>query len=40
LTEKQKTLLREFAETEDDKVMPQRKGFLDKIKDVFKGDEK
>ena len=38
LTEKQKTLLREFAETEDDKVMPQRKGFLDKIKSAFKGD--
>ncbi len=40
LTEKQKTLLREFAETEDDKVMPQRKGFLDKIKKVFKGEDK
>jgi molecular chaperone DnaJ len=40
LTEKQKTLLREFAETEDDKVMPQRKSFLDKVKDVFKGDAK
>ncbi|CAN5568432.1 molecular chaperone DnaJ [soil metagenome] len=39
LTEKQKVLLKEFAETEDDKVMPQRKGFLDKIKNVFKGDQ-
>jgi len=38
LTEKQKVLLKEFAETEDDKVMPQRKSFLDKIKNVFKGD--
>ena len=36
LNERQKELLREFAETEDDKVMPQRKGFMDKIKEVFK----
>jgi molecular chaperone DnaJ len=39
LTERQKTLLREFAATEDDKVMPQRKGFLDKLKDAIKGDD-
>ena len=39
LTEKQKTLLREFAATEDDKVMPQRKGFLDKLKEEIKGDD-
>jgi molecular chaperone DnaJ len=38
LSDKQKELLRAFAETEDDKVLPQRKGFLDKIKEVFKGD--
>ena len=35
LTEKQKQLLREFAGTEDGTAMPQRKGFLDKLKDVF-----
>jgi molecular chaperone DnaJ len=38
LTERQKQLLREFASTEDDKAMPQRKGFLDKLKDMFAGD--
>ena len=37
LTEKQKQLLREFAGTEDQSAMPQRKGFLDKLKDVFNG---
>jgi molecular chaperone DnaJ len=37
LTEKQKQLLREFAGTEDGNAMPQRKGFLDKLKDVFQG---
>ena len=36
LSDRQKELLREFAETEDDKVMPQRKGFMDKLKEVFK----
>jgi molecular chaperone DnaJ len=39
LTERQKVLLREFASTEDDKVMPQRKGFLDKLKDAIKGED-
>ena len=39
LTEKQKQLLREFAATEDHTTLPQRKGFLDKLKDVFKVDE-
>jgi molecular chaperone DnaJ len=39
LTEKQKALLREFAGTEDDKVMPHRKGFLDKLKNLIKGEE-
>ena len=38
LSEKQKELLREFAETEDVDVLPQRKGFMDKLKGVFKGD--
>jgi len=28
-------LLREFSTTEDGNALPQRKGFLDKLKDVF-----
>jgi molecular chaperone DnaJ len=39
LNERQRELLREFSTTEDDKVMPQRKGFMDKLKEVFKGNE-
>jgi molecular chaperone DnaJ len=39
LTDRQRQLLREFASTEDGSALPQRKGFLDKLKDVFKGDE-
>lgn len=39
LTDRQKTLLKEFAASEDGSVMPQRKGFLDKLKQVFTGDE-
>lgn len=35
LTERQRKLLEEFAATEDAAVMPQRKGFLDKLKDLF-----
>jgi molecular chaperone DnaJ len=38
LTEKQKTLLREFAATEDTNSLPQRKGFLDKLKDLIAPD--
>jgi molecular chaperone DnaJ len=38
LSDRQKQLLKEFASTEDDKDMPQRKGFLDKLKDLIKGD--
>ena len=40
LTEKQKQILREFAVTEDDAVMPQKSGFMDKLKQILKGDEK
>jgi molecular chaperone DnaJ len=40
LTDKQKQLLKEFAASEDSNHMPQRKGFLDKLKEVFKGDER
>jgi molecular chaperone DnaJ len=36
LNDRQRELLREFSETEDDRVMPQRKGFMDKLKEVFK----
>jgi molecular chaperone DnaJ len=36
LNDRQRELLREFSESEDDKVMPQRKGFMDKLKEVFK----
>jgi molecular chaperone DnaJ len=35
LNDRQRELLREFAETEDEKVMPQRKGFVDKLKEVL-----
>ena len=38
LNDRQKQLLREFASTEDANVMPQRKGFMDKLKQVFTGD--
>jgi molecular chaperone DnaJ len=39
LTEKQKQILREYATTDDDvSVMPQKKGFMDKLKDRLKGD--
>lgn len=37
LTEKQKKLLREFAETEDLSVMPEKEGFLNKIKEALGG---
>jgi molecular chaperone DnaJ len=40
LTERQKQLLREFADTEDVAVLPQRKGFMDKLKEVFKTEQK
>lgn len=39
LTEKQRQLLNEFAEMEDVAVMPQRKGFMDKLKQMFTGDD-
>lgn len=38
LTEKQKTLLREFAAQEDHAAMPQHKSFIDKLKQAIKGD--
>jgi molecular chaperone DnaJ len=38
LTEKQRQILKEFAATEDGVAMPQRKTFLDKLKDMFKGE--
>ena len=38
LSDKQKQLLRDFAATEDADVLPQKRGFLDKLKEVFTGD--
>ncbi|HEX8324591.1 MAG TPA: molecular chaperone DnaJ [Tepidisphaeraceae bacterium] len=38
LNEKQKQLLREFASTEDTMLMPQKKGFWEKLKDVVGGE--
>jgi molecular chaperone DnaJ len=38
LNEKQKALLRELAALEDGSAMPQRKGFVDKLKQAIKGD--
>lgn len=39
LTSKQKQLLRDFAETEDNNVMPESKGFFDKLKEHFGNDK-
>ena len=43
LNERQRQLLREFAETEDnksfDRAMPGKRGFLDKLKNLFDGDD-
>ena len=39
LNERQKELLREFAGTEDAQHLPQRKGFMEKLKEMLKGDE-
>jgi len=38
LNEKQKQLLREFADTEDSMPMPQKKGFWEKLKEAVTGD--
>jgi molecular chaperone DnaJ len=38
LSEKQKQLLRDYGATEDNTVLPQRKGFMDKLKEMFKAD--
>lgn len=37
LNSKQESLLREFAETEDARVLPESRGFFDKLKDFFEG---
>jgi molecular chaperone DnaJ len=39
LNEKQKQLLRDFAATEDGLLMPQKKSFVDRLKDMIKGDD-
>ena len=38
LNDEQKQLLRQFAEIEEADVLPQRRSFVDKLKDVFKVD--
>ena len=38
ISKRQEELLREFAETEDHKVMPESKGFFDKIKSYIAGE--
>jgi len=37
LSREQEKLLRQFAETEDKTVLPESKGFFDKLKDYFAG---
>ena len=39
LDKKQKNLLRDFAQTEDKSVLPESKGFLEKLKDYFAGEQ-
>lgn len=39
LSDRQKQLLREFAASEDEKLLPQRKSFVDKLKKVFATDQ-
>lgn len=39
LSKKQEQLLRDYAATEDQHVLPARKGFLEKLKDYLVGDE-
>jgi molecular chaperone DnaJ len=39
LSDRQKQLLKEFAASEDEKLMPQRKSFVDKLKKVFAAEE-
>jgi molecular chaperone DnaJ len=39
LTERQRQILRDYAETEDGVSLPQRRSFLEKLKDVFKVDD-
>jgi molecular chaperone DnaJ len=38
LNDRQKQILKEFAATEDGTLMPHKKGFMDKLKQVFAGD--
>ena len=39
MTSKQKKLLREFADTEDMNVLPESKGFFEKLKNYFKAGD-
>jgi molecular chaperone DnaJ len=38
LTDRQRELLTEYAESEDHAVMPQKRSFFGKVKDLFDGD--
>ena len=40
LNDRQKQLLRDFAATEDSLVMPQKKSFLERLKQKIAGDER
>jgi molecular chaperone DnaJ len=40
LTAKQKQILRQFAEASGQETNPIGKGFLEKMRDLFSGDEK
>lgn len=39
LTDRQRELLREFADAEDNAHLPQRRGFMDKLKELFTGEQ-
>jgi molecular chaperone DnaJ len=39
LSDRQKQLLKDFAASEDEKILPQRKSFLDKLKQVFANEQ-
>ena len=40
LNERQRELLKEFAEIEKQNVSPEHKSFIDKVRDFFKGQRR
>jgi molecular chaperone DnaJ len=40
LTDRQKELLKEFAEIEEQQESPEHRSFFDKVRDFFKGDRR